>query len=59
MPVAAANYSNQDSKLDFAPGIQDVERSGVESTTLAGQVGLAPTRCSTGWATSPPMSVRN
>ena len=31
-----ANYSNQYSKLDFAPGIQDVERSGVESTTLAG-----------------------
>jgi outer membrane protein len=38
-----ANYSNQYSKLDFAPGIQDVERSGVESTTLAGQVGLAYT----------------
>lgn len=38
-----ANYSNQFSKLDFAPGIQDVERSGVQSTTLAGQVGLAYT----------------
>ncbi len=38
-----ANYSNQFSKIDFAPGIQDVERSGVQSTTLAGQVGLAYT----------------
>ncbi|MCB0769038.1 MAG: TolC family protein [Flavobacteriales bacterium] len=38
-----ATYSNQYSKLDFAPGIADVERSGVESTSLSGQVGLAYT----------------
>jgi outer membrane protein TolC len=37
------NYSNQDTKLDFAEGFPDVERTGVESTTLAGQVGLTYT----------------
>ena len=37
------NYSNQDTKLDFADGFPDVERSGVENTTLAGQVGLTYT----------------
>jgi outer membrane protein TolC len=36
-------YSNQYSKLDFAQGIADVERSGVENTALSGQVGLAYT----------------
>jgi outer membrane protein TolC len=38
-----ANYSNQDTKLDFVEGFPDVERNGVESTTLAGQVGLSYT----------------
>ncbi|MBK8500611.1 MAG: TolC family protein [Flavobacteriales bacterium] len=36
-------YSNQDTKLDFAPGIDDVERNGVVNTTLAGQLGLTYT----------------
>lgn len=31
--AAGANYNNSYSKLDFAPGIADVERSGVESTS--------------------------
>jgi outer membrane protein len=37
------NYSNQDTKLDFAEGFPDVERNGVENTTLAGQLGLTYT----------------
>jgi outer membrane protein len=37
------NYSNQYSRLDFTEGIPDVERDGVESTTLAGQIGLGYT----------------
>lgn len=37
------NYSNQNTRLDFIEGIPDVEQSGVESTTLAGQVGLTYT----------------
>ncbi|MCB9184717.1 MAG: TolC family protein [Flavobacteriales bacterium] len=37
------NYSNQYSRLDFAEGIPDVERDGVESTTLSGQLGLSYT----------------
>lgn len=37
------NYSNQDTRLDFTEGIPDVERDGVESTTLSGQLGLAYT----------------
>jgi outer membrane protein len=36
-------YSNQYSRLDFVEGIPDVQRSGVESTTLAGQLGLTYT----------------
>ncbi|MEZ4740631.1 MAG: TolC family protein [Flavobacteriales bacterium] len=36
-------FSDQYSKLDFAEGIPDVERSGVQSTTLSGQVGLSYT----------------
>ena len=36
-------FSDQYSKLDFAEGIPDVERSGVRSTTLSGQVGLSYT----------------
>lgn len=36
-------YTNQFSKLDFVEGIPDVERSGVESTLLSGQIGLAYT----------------
>ncbi|MBK9176529.1 MAG: TolC family protein [Flavobacteriales bacterium] len=36
-------YSNQYSRIDFAEGIPDVERAGVESTALNGQVGLAYT----------------
>lgn len=38
-----ANYTNQDTRLDFVEGIPDVERDGVESTTLAGQLGLSYT----------------
>ncbi len=37
------NYSNQDTKLDFAEGFPDVERNSVENTTLAGQLGLTYT----------------
>lgn len=37
------NYSNLNTKLDFTPGITDVERSGVVNTTLAGQLGLTYT----------------
>ena len=37
------NYNNQNTKLDFVEGFPDVERDGVESTTLAGQVGLTYT----------------
>ncbi|HMQ77477.1 MAG TPA: TolC family protein [Flavobacteriales bacterium] len=36
-------YSNQDTKLDFAEGIADVERNGVVNTAFSGQVGLAYT----------------
>lgn len=36
-------YSNQYSRIDFAEGIPDVERDGVQSTALNGQVGLAYT----------------
>lgn len=36
-------YTNQFSNLDFVEGIPDVERSGVESTLLSGQIGLAYT----------------
>ncbi|MBL7980390.1 MAG: TolC family protein [Flavobacteriales bacterium] len=36
-------YSNQYSKLDFAEGIPDVERDGVENTALNGQLGLTYT----------------
>jgi outer membrane protein len=38
-----AQYSNQYSRLDFVEGIPDVERSGVESTLLSGQLGLGYT----------------
>jgi len=38
-----ANYSNQDTKLDFAPGLNDVSRNGVVNTALAGQLGLTYT----------------
>ncbi|MBK9762766.1 MAG: TolC family protein [Flavobacteriales bacterium] len=40
---ANANYSNQDTELDFAPGLEDVSRKGVVNTTLAGQLGLTYT----------------
>ncbi len=36
-------YSNQDTRLDFAEGIPDVERNGVQNTALSGQVGLGYT----------------
>ncbi|MBL7957467.1 MAG: TolC family protein [Flavobacteriales bacterium] len=38
-----ATYSNQDTKLDFAEGIPDVERNGVVNTALSGQLGLSYT----------------
>ena len=37
------NYNNQNTKLDFVEAFPDVVRDGVESTTLAGQVGLTYT----------------
>ena len=37
------SYSNQDTDLDFAEGIPDVQRNGVENTALSGQVGLTYT----------------
>lgn len=37
------SYSNQDTKLDFAEGIPDVERNGVVNTALSGQLGLTYT----------------
>ena len=37
------NYSNQDTDLDFAEGIPDVQRNGVVNTALSGQVGLTYT----------------
>lgn len=37
------NYSNQDTDLDFAEGIPDVQRNGVVNTALSGQVGLSYT----------------
>lgn len=36
-------YSNQDTKFEFSPPLESVERSGVVNTTLAGQVGLTYT----------------
>jgi outer membrane protein len=36
-------YSNQDTKLDFAEGITDVERNDVVNTAFSGQLGLAYT----------------
>lgn len=37
------SYSNQDTKLDFAEGIPDVERNGVVNTAVSGQLGLTYT----------------
>ena len=34
-----ANYSNQDTRLDFSPPLEDVESTGVVSSTLTGQLG--------------------
>ncbi|MEZ4756070.1 MAG: TolC family protein [Flavobacteriales bacterium] len=36
-------YSNQNTSLDFAEGIPDVERNGVVNTALSGQLGLSYT----------------
>lgn len=38
-----ANYSNQDTRLDFSPPLEDVESTGVVSSTLTGQLGLTYT----------------
>ena len=38
-----ANYNNQFTRLDFIPGIADVEQNNVESTLLTGTLGLTYT----------------
>jgi outer membrane protein TolC len=38
-----ANYNNQFTRLDFIPGIPDVEQNNVESTLLTGTLGLTYT----------------
>lgn len=38
-----ANYNNQFTRLDFIPGIPDVEQNNVESTLLTGTLGLSYT----------------